>query len=249
MIQLSQNVQIAGILALINIIIVLFWGIIVLKKFLYYRERLLLWFFFTIIFTISPWFSNGFGYLLWLITGNILSYEVTILMSNLGLPIAIFSWVYIYTSLIFPNRKKFILSCYAILSILFYIYVFYYLYFVPNAPLESMLGIQEDPNGVNSQGFPLLFMIISILTSTITGIHFSIVSIKSKDLKTKWTGRFLLLSFLIFGIAVIGIVIIEQTFIPLILFRIFVILSGTFFYFGFIMPKWLQKTLNINEIA
>ncbi|MEJ2293596.1 MAG: hypothetical protein P8Y23_02390, partial [Candidatus Lokiarchaeota archaeon] len=58
--------------------------------------------------------------------------------------------------------------------------------------------------------------------------------------------KFLLLSFNFFAIGAIGDGFLELNPITLIIFRIFMLLSSTFYYLGFILPKWVRKLLKIE---
>ncbi|MFX1411045.1 MAG: hypothetical protein ACFFA6_11885, partial [Promethearchaeota archaeon] len=99
---------------------------------------------------------------------------------------------------------------------------------------------------IDYKGFVLVFLAFSILVSTITGNDFSIASLKVEDPTIQWKGRFLILSFNLFAIGAIGDGILELTSITLIIFRLFMVLASTFYYIGFIMPKWMKKILSLE---
>jgi hypothetical protein len=246
-VELDQISQLSGLLGLLNVIVVLFWGFLVLYKAVTKKQKILYYFFLAIILTVSAWYPCGFGYLYWLITKEIFTYHLYVLMGMIGIPIALYAWLEIYLTAIYQKIKKKILISYLIFAMTFYIYLIYYLFFVPNAPMEEMIGIKQTPLDINYKGYILIFIAISLITGTLSGIHFSYVSMKIKEnVEVKWKGRFLMLSFILFAIGVIGDALIELTAITLILIRIILILSGTFYYIGFIMPKWIKKTLSFS---
>jgi len=248
---LSDLAKISGITALISVLIGFLLGFIVLIKYFKTKQFLIFNFFLCIIFTLSPWYPSGLGYLFWLITGEFLNYQIYVLIGTVGVPIAILAWLNVYLSTIKPNKKKLVLVLYGILSIFFEIYLFYFLFLAPGAPVESLLGIINDPNNpmdIDYKVFVLIFLGISILTACITGFHFAANSMKKEELpEIRWKGRFLLIGFLFFGISAIFDAIIEMGPTLLVLMRTILALATFFFYLGFILPQWVKKILSIKD--
>lgn len=245
-IELDVLSQLSGILGTISLAVSFLFGILVLIKAIKLKYNMLYYFFFAIIFTVSPWYPSGFGYVYWLITNEVIPYPIYILLGTLGVPIALFAWFQIYIPTLHPRLKKPLLIGAAIVSILFYLYVFIFLFIASNAPVEELIGIKQSAIDIDYKGFALVFLAFSLLVSTITGNEFSIHSIRSGDKTIKWKGRFLILSFNFFAIGAIGDGFIELNPLTLIIFRIFMLLSSTFYYIGFIMPKWMKKILKLD---
>jgi len=248
---LSDLAQISGLTALIAVSITFVLGLIVLIKYIKTRQFLILNFFLCIIFTASPWYPSGFGYLIWIITGEFLTYQFYVLIGTVGIPIAILAWLNVYLSTIKPKKKKLVLILYGIFSIFFELYLFYFLLLAPGAPVNSLLGIIIDPTNpmdIDYKGFVLIFLGVSILTACITGFHFAAKSMKKEELpEIRWKGRFLLIAFLFFGISAIFDALIEMGPVLLVVMRILLALGNFFFYLGFILPKWSRKILSIKE--
>lgn len=248
---LSELAKISGLSALINVFIGFFFGTIVLIRSIKLRQGLIFYFFLCIVFTLSPWYSSGFGYLFWSLTGNFLSYQIYILLGNLFIPIAVIAWFNVYLTSYKPEKRKIILLLYGVFSIIFEIYLFYFLFFAPGAPVESLLGVFADINNqtdIDYKGFVLIYLGVSIITACITGVHFALKSIKEKVDKTiVWKGRFLLIAFIFFGIAAIFDAIIEMTPTLLLIIRIILAANTFLFYLGFILPKWAKKILKIQD--
>lgn len=248
--EVSELAQISGLTGLIANFISAFFGLIVLYKAIKSKDKLVFYFYLCIVFTASPWFPSGYGYLFWLITGITLEYQVYVLIGMMFVPIAILSWLYIYLTTIRPDKKKLVLTIYSIISIIFEIYLFYFLFFAPDAPVELLLGIFDDPTNpidIDYKGFILIYLGLSVITSTITGIHFSIMSMKIKeDPSMVWKGRLLIIGFLLFGFSSIFDAMIEMVPIVLIFVRTLLAIGNVFFYMGFILPKWTKKILSIE---
>lgn len=248
---LSDLAQISGLTALISVSISFLLGFIVLIKYFKTKQVLIFNFFLCIIFTSSPWYPSGLGYLYWIITGEFLTYQIYVLIGTVGIPIAILAWLNVYLSTINPKKKKLVLLLYGIFSIFFELYLFYFLLLAPGAPVDSLLGIIIDPTNpmdIDYKGFVLIFLGVSILTSCITGFHFALKSMKKEEIpEIRWKGKFLLIAFLFFGISAIFDALIEMGPILLIVMRIILALAMFLFYLGFILPRWSRKILSIKE--
>jgi hypothetical protein len=248
---LSDLAKISGLTALIAVLIGFLLGLIVLIKFFKTKQFLIFNFFLCIIFTLSPWYPSGLGYLYWIITREFLNYQIYVLIGTVGVPIAILAWLNVYLSTIKPKIKKPVLILYGITSIFFELYLFYFLLLAPGAPVDSLLGIIHDPSNpmdMDYKGFVLIFLGLSILTACITGFHFAAKSMKKEELpEIRWKGRFLLIGFLFFGISAIFDAIIEMDPILLILMRSILALATFLFYLGFILPRWIKKFLSIKN--
>ena len=248
---LSDLAQISGLTALIAVSISFLLGTIVLIKYFKTKQVLIFNFFLCIIFTSSPWYPSGLGYLYWIITGEFLTYQIYVLIGTVGIPIAILAWLNVYLSTIYPKKKKLVLLLYGIFSIIFELYLFYFLLLAPGAPVNSLLGIIIDPTNpvdIDYKGFVLIFLGISIMTSCITGFHFAAKSMKKEEIpEVRWKGKFLLIAFLFFGISAIFDALIEMDSLMLVIIRIILALAMFFFYLGFILPKWIKKLLTIED--
>ncbi|MHA2008641.1 MAG: hypothetical protein ACXABO_19995 [Promethearchaeota archaeon] len=242
----AELIHISGILGFLSIFIAYVYGIIVLYKYIKTREKLLFYFFLAVIFTVSPWYPSGFGYIYWLITNETIVYSAYVLLGTIGVPIALISWLQIYMPALHPKQKRIITLITVGLSLVFYIYVFVFL-FALGDPVNNLIGIKRSPIDIDYKGFVLGFLAFSLLVSTITGNEFSISSLKTKDNPViKWKGRFLILSFNFFAIGALGDGFITLNPVTLIIFRIFLVLANTFYYLGFILPKWMRKILSID---
>jgi hypothetical protein len=247
LIALNDLTQLSGIFGFIAVIIAWFYGVIVLFKYIKTKEKMLFYFFLAVIFTMSPWYPSGLGYIYWLFTRQEIAYQVYVLLGTIGVPIAIYSWLQIYMPTLHPEKKDLVTIIIICLSIIFYISLFYFVFFAPGAPVDELIGIKRNPIDIDYKGFILVFLAISLLISTITGNDFSIASLKVKDNPTiMWKGRFLIISFNIFAIGSIGDGFIPLTPVTLIIFRIFMMIASTTYYIGFILPKWMKKLLSLE---
>lgn len=239
--------QLSGIFGSLAIAIAWLYGGIVLYKYFKTKEKTLFYFFLAIIFTMSPWYPSGLGYIYWLITRQEIIYPVYVLLGTIGVPIALLSWIQIYMPALHEKWKSIATWILISFSVIFYIYIFYFLFFATGAPVEELLGIRDSPIDISYRGFLLVFLAISLLVSTVTGNDFAIASLKEKDdVVLKWKGRFLLLSFNLFAIGGIGDGFLPLSPATLIIFRTLMMFSSTFYYLGFILPGWTKRILKIE---
>ncbi len=248
---LSELAKISGMSAFFSVAIAFLLGFIVLIKYIRTKQVLIFNFFLCIIFTTSPWWPSGLGYFFWVITGDILPYQIYVLSGTVGVPIAILAWLNVYFSTVKPKTKKPVLIIYGILSVIFEVYLFYFLIFAPGAPINSLLGIINDPTNpmdIDFKGFVLVFLGLSIITACLTGFHFALKSMKTdENPEIRWKGRFLLVAFLLFGISATFDAIIEMGPVLLVVMRILLVAANFLFYLGFILPRWSKKLISIKE--
>ena len=246
-VELDDLTQLSGFLGFLAVAITWLYGGIVLYKYIKTKEKVLLYLFLAIIFTMSPWYPSGFGYVYWLITREEIAYPVYVLLGTLGVPIALISWFQIYMPALHPKYKDFMTIITMCISVAFYLYLSYFLFFASGAPVEGLIGIKESAIDINYRGLALGFLAFSLLVSTITGNDFAIASLKEKENPVLvWKGRFLILSFNLFAIGGIGDGFLLLTPFTLVIFRTFMMLSSTFYYLGFILPGWVKKLLKLE---
>lgn len=244
LVSVSVEAQINGLFSVIAFILVLILSGIVLSKAIKYKEKNLYYFFICVIFALSPWYPGIFGYIYWVFTNQLISYELYVVMQLFFVPIGLMAWLNIYTNVLLTEKKAMFLIIYGIISLIFISLFIYYLFLAPNAPVEELL-VTVDLKNFDSifVGFALLFSIISSFTVLGTGIHFSLSAIqKANDELLKWKGRFLLIGFICFTIdATFDAIIINQ--IIIIPLRILLLIAYFFWYAGFIMPDFLKKII------
>ncbi|MFX1419816.1 MAG: hypothetical protein ACFE9N_12935 [Promethearchaeota archaeon] len=239
--------QLSGIFGFLAVAIAWLYGGIVLYKYIKTKQKVLFYFFLAIIFTMSPWYPSGLGFIYWLITKEEIIYPAYVLIGTIGVPIALLSWIQIYMPALHQKYKSIVTWIIICFSIVFYIYEFYFLFFAAGAPVQGLIGIKESAIDIDFKGFTLVFLAFSLLVSTITGNDFAIASLKERENPVlKWKGRFLLISFNLFAIGGIGDGFLPLTPATLILFRTLMMLASTFYYIGFILPGWVKRILKIE---
>ena len=122
----SELAQVSGLTSVISLGIGFLLGFIVLTKAIKTKQRIIFLFFLCTIFTLSPWYPSGGGYIYWLITGYPLPYETYIIIGTAFIPIAILSWLDVYMTTIAPEKKRMILLIFAVFSIATFWAIWYF---------------------------------------------------------------------------------------------------------------------------
>ena len=248
---ISLSDQAYGMMTLIAIIVDLIMSMAILKKAIQHKQSIVFIFFLTIFFTSVAWWPVAIEYVYWIITGNLLPYASLAELNVLGIVISFLAWLYIYMKVVHHEKPKMmllILTIYGIFSLSFFIYVIYYVRIAPGAPVKSMIGNEITPFISDAPDIILLYAFILLITVLITGLHFSIRSMRVQDNpEVKWKGRFLFISFILYFFG-------EMDFMSMffgiefaVFTRLILIFSSILFYIGFMMPDFMKKLLNLEE--
>ncbi|MBD3338507.1 MAG: hypothetical protein GF353_05340 [Candidatus Lokiarchaeota archaeon] len=250
--ELSFITQINAFFMLIALIFVSLLAFHILVRAIKKKERNLYVLFITFSTAITPWVPGVIDYVFWLFTNDlVLSYELYIIIGTAFIPFAFLGWLYIYLSTVFQKKKYLIFSLYSIILILFEIMLFFYLYFAPNAPVMELLPIViQQKLDHYYRGLILIFTIIVVLSTVVSGIHFGVRTIRTPGLSNtikniKWRGRFITIAFCFYIFTIPDCIIDDQ--LILLPMRILCMFIFFFLYGGFVMPKWLRKILKLER--
>ncbi|MFX1393659.1 MAG: hypothetical protein ACFFAH_08795 [Promethearchaeota archaeon] len=245
--QLEETTQLAGLISLIGCCFIFALVCLIFYIAINNRVKKLYLFAIYLLSLSSPWYPSGFGYLYWLLTGTIFDYELYVLLGTIGFPLVALCWFYIYTSIMYPNWKKVALIFFGILSIIFYSYVFYFLFFAPGAPVEPMIGSKITPLDIEYTGFIRFYIIVGFLIGAPTFFHFAISSMRTKnDPKIQLRGKLLLIASILYIFGAITDALFDLIPIYLIIIRSLLAIAALTFYMGFVMPTWVIKMFNLN---
>ncbi len=158
-------------------------------------------------------------------------------LSNAFIPFALIFWIYAYSySMDLKYKKEFTILT-TLICTSYETIVLILLFVNPN-----LIGYKVNSEVMNRTILSLTFAISTALIIFITGVLFSINSIRSVDRETHLRGYFLLIAFSLItfsaGLDSFG----WQDISIIIIIRSFLTLSSIFFYFGFFFPvKILNK--------
>lgn len=236
--ELSQIEILQGIFSLIFVAITFIIAIKIMLKYFEKRNRDFILFGLAWIGLSNPWIPDAITFIMILLTGSPLNPALYFIIGFAFFPVLIYCWMVAFASFVYEDKQKYILIMYAIISIIFEI-AFFYLLFTD----IDQLGVFKTPFQVEFGLMMIIFLIINGIYALVTGLLFSIRSIKiDNDPEINLRGKLLIVAFLSFSIAVI----VDTTlgsFDPVWIFfnRILLMFSGVFFYMGFILPERIKK--------
>jgi hypothetical protein len=227
-----------GVFSLIFVAISIMVGLIILSRYFKYKKRVYFYVGTTWMFISSSWWSSSISFLVALSNGVGIPREVYFLIGNMFVPLAIVLWLLAFTEFLYSEKRKLILSTFAIIGIIFEILFFIFLFL--NADL---IGALNPPVDVRYTSFILFFLISFLLIVVVSGVLFANLSLKSKDPEVKLKGKLLLIAYIAFSVGALLDSAIPLNEVTIIITRLILITSAICWYGGFLLPKWMKKFL------
>ena len=228
-----------GTFTLMFVILSIIIGIVILLHAISLKRRELISVGLTLALLSSAWYQSAFAFLFYILFDYKIGTFTYLFIGNFFLPIVMICWMYMFLEFGYPHLKKRIMILVLIICILYEIFLVIFLFTDP-----SIIGTRIGLFYYAPNLYALVFQISSILIVIITGILFSIKSIKSADAKIAWKGRLFLLAILCFAAGAILDMGITINPILLVIDRIILMTSAVLFYLGFLLPDSIAKLLN-----
>ena len=226
-----------GVFSVIFVAISLLVGFTILSRYFKYKERVYFLVGSTWVLISSPWWPSSLSFLVALSNGVGITEVAYFLIGNLLVPVAVALWLLAFTEFLYTEKRKLILSIFAIIGVIFEVLFLIILFLNPDFIGE--LNIVD----VNYKSFIMIFLIFFLLIIVVTGFLFANLSLKSEDPEVKLKGKLLVIAYITFSVGAL-----LDSSIPLdealiIITRLILIVSAFFWYAGFLLPKWLKKYL------
>ena len=231
-----------GIFSLIFVAISLFVGFVILSRYFKYKERIYLMVGATWILISEPWWPLSVSFLVALSNGVGIPPQAYFLIGNILVPLAIVFWLLAFTEFLYSEKRKLILSIFAIIGVVFEILFFSFLFLNPD-----LIGDLSGPVNVNYKSFIMVFLIIFLLIVVITGFLFANLSLKSKDPEVKLKGKLLIIAYISFSVGALLDSSVPFNEATIIIIRLILIISAICWWGGFLLPKWMKKLLLKNR--
>ncbi len=246
-VSLPLEMQVSGLLSFIHNVITIFLFILVFRRAVQTKKTMLYMFSFFILLSAAGYYQIGLNYIFWVFTSNLFIYQVKVLIGTLGIGIATILWLYVYFDMLRHRLRKFVIVCYWVFVVIFYIYTLTFLFIAPGAPIIGMIGDDVFPYEVNYTAFILIAFFISLIITTVTTYHLAIHIIRKKeDKELVWKGRFLAIGMTLITISAMIDINIPDIIIVIIIIRIIGIIAIFFIYLGFVLPNWIRKLLKLE---
>ena len=227
-----------GVFSLIFVAISLFVGFVILSRYFKYKEKIYLMVGLTWLFISEPWWPSSISFLVALSNGVGIPAGLYFLIGNLFVPFAIIMWLLAFTEFLYSEKRKLILSIFAVIGVVFEILFFIFLF-----SNQGLIGELNGPVDVNYKSFIMVFLIIFLAIVVITGFLFANLSLKSKDPEVNLKGKLLIIAYISFSVGALLDASIPFSEATIIIIRLILILSAICWYGGFILPKWMKKFL------
>lgn len=237
--QLSEIDRVSGIFTLTFIAISVILGIRILLKYKSLKRKELFTIGLTWIFLTSAWWGGATSFLSVVFTNERLDLFTFLFLSNIFIPIALICWIYSLAHIFYTEKEKVITLSVTIIYIAYDTLILILLFIDPN-----LVGhIEGDINSVPTL-IPEIFLISAIGTALITGLLFSIKSIKVDNPEVQLKGKILLIGFISFSLAAVMDAVIPDLTFVLVITRLILISSAIEYYIGFFLPKALANRVN-----
>ena len=234
--ELTPAEFLTGLFSLIFIIISIIIGLKIAQKYSESKTREYLLVGITWIGIVFPYFPSAITFLLVLFTNILLSTEARFMLGFGFLPTFLVIWLIAFTDLTYKEKQKQIMIIAIILCAILQV-TFTILVLIDT----SLIGIQVGLFHGTFTLFTRIYLISILITFFITGIIFSLKSIKLGGAEVKLRGKFLFLAFICYTVGVFLETILPVTALTAVLVRLIVIISAFEFYLGFILPEKIKR--------
>lgn len=231
-----------GIFTLLFVVVSIIVGLRILLKYFAYRRTELITVGFTWIGMCTPWIGNSLSFLLYVTIEYKLELVPYLFLENAFIAIAIMSWIYSFSKLVYPKSVKKLTLLSAVFCIPYELYLLIMLIINP-----EMIGTLGGYFDCHHTILPKILKIVAIFVILITGIIFANASIKAPDPNIKWKGRFFLIGIVSFTIGALLDTVLTFTPLDLVLVRLLLVSSSIEYYLGFFLPESIAKKLIKNN--
>ncbi|TXT56380.1 MAG: conserved membrane protein of unknown function [Promethearchaeota archaeon] len=233
-ISLTLTQIIIGYSNLIFVIISFIVGIKLIIKYPKYKDINFLLVGLTWMSVTLPYLATIISFFHTMLTGELISIVIYLIINIALFPIGVFLWLIAVTNLAYDEHSKLVKITFGSYAIIFEV-VFVLLLLID----PSLLGTMIPPFIPKFEPFIIINYLILIVVLVVTGILFSVQSIKAQTPKIKLKGKFLLIAFILVSVG--GVLdLIPTPDLVIFIKRSISILGTIMFYLGFYLPKFIE---------
>ena len=229
-----------------SIIYALIMTIVAIKIFLKYfktKNNIFLFVGIAAIGLAEPWYPSSLSFLWNLIFQAGITFESYVIIGNVLIPLMLLLWVWGFTNMAYPEKKKVVGIIYACIGIAFEIAFFTFLVIDPKILGEFNTASMIVRIDIEYKGFMLGYLLFIVANILITFILFGRLSLNQMEPELRIKGKFLILAPIFWSVgAVLDTASALNPYI-LIITRIILVFSAFLFYFGFILPSRIKNLL------
>lgn len=190
------------------------------------------------IFVSFPWTPLVISFITIILFNYALDPVLYLFLMRAFLPIGLICWIYAFSALTYPKKKKKIFIPYLIICVVYEIILLYFLF-----TDYSIIATYEGGFTYRHSLFTTLFLAFVVLSILFTMILFVRKSLKSKDELIQWKGRFFVLAIIFFITGAFLEIFSAGNPVLQIAIRLMLIVSAIKYYFSFFLPDFLAKRL------
>ena len=233
-----------GTFTLIFVIISIIIGIRILFKYLNIKRKEIISIAFAWLFLSSAWWGSSFSFLSIILFDYTFNEFIYFSLGNLFIPLAVSSWIYAINKMLYGGTKKWLTYIFLAINIIYEIILIIFLF--QESLYPTYIGTVVESFYYKPGILTMSYQLFAILLTIITGLLFSLKSMRAEEELVKWKGRFLLIAFLSFTIGAIFDALIELNEITIIVIRLILIFSAIGYYLGFFLPNRIAKILGVK---
>ncbi|MFQ5820908.1 MAG: hypothetical protein ACE5I5_13025 [Candidatus Heimdallarchaeota archaeon] len=177
------------------VLISLALGFIIISKYFTHKDRQSLYVGITIWFLVSPYWSDAISFIMFLTTGNELDTAINLFIARAFTAPILIPWIIAFTDFLYKEKQKIIVRIVSIIAITYEI-IFLIIYFID----YNLIGRRRGPFVAEFAHFIGIFLMCSIIFLLTTGFLFIRESLRSDSKEIRLQGKFLLITFIAFGI-------------------------------------------------
>ena len=234
---LEPLVFLNGILSTITVAIGAIVGLIIASKYFKYKRKEFMFIGLAIAGAYQPWWPTAVGFFSILFFNRPITPTEYFIITTVCIPFFIVLWMIAMSDMLNLSNKKVLPITFLIISVIGSLYVFIFAIIEPKQ-IGTLTGYFDAEYEIITMLY-LLFMLLSIV---VTGILFSVQSLKSDNPEIRLKGKILISAFICYlvgGFMDAGTI--HLTELTLIIARSILIISAILFYLGTLLPKYVKK--------
>ncbi len=238
---LSFEDTLNGSLSFVFVILSTIVGIIIITRYFKEKNITILYMGGALILIACPWWPSTISLFLGLATGGTgLPETYYIILGNVMIPGFHILFTASLMELKWPDKKNLMLGVLIAIDIVFEILLFLFVF--DTNLRHSQLGMLQSPSitDIEFVGMLQIYLTLTIIYIVVLGIIIARETMLLIDREIRLKGKFLLMSFICFGIGAFMDGMLDLTAPIIAISRSFLISAAIFFYLGFILPKWLK---------
>ena len=234
---LEPLVFLNGLLSTITVAISVIIGIIIVSRYSKYKRKEFMYIGLAVTGLYQPWWPTAVSFFSILFFNRPLTPTEYFIISTVCIPFFIVLWMIAISYMLDLSNKKVLPITFLIISVVGSLYFFIFALIDPKQ-IGTLTGYFDAEYGIITMVY-LLFMCLSIV---VTGILFSVQSLKSDNPEVRLKGKLLIFGFICYlvgGFMDAGTI--HLTELTIIIARSILISSAFLLYLGLLLPNFVKK--------